>query len=155
MLAIHAIVATLLSSSHRCAVAIICCAAACRLHCRWCVVCVIRVTGIGGLCATPRPLGLLVGVGAIDGVPCAQHSSLSSLQCTTVAVVGWQHARHLHLAAQWTVVVEGSVDPIAVSWPLMGRGTAVFGDRHHALVRSARAFGPGQWWTGGGVRGVL
>jgi hypothetical protein len=39
----------------------------------------------------------------------------------------------------------------AVSWLLVGRGTAVFGDRHRALVRNARAFGPGGQWTGGGA----
>jgi hypothetical protein len=37
-----------------------------------------------------------------------------------------------------------------VSSPLVGRGTAAFGDRHRALVRNARAFGPGGQWAGGG-----
>ena len=30
-------------------------------------------------------------------------------------------------------------------WPLVGRDMAVVGDQHRALVRNARAFGPGGW----------
>ena len=34
-------------------------------------------------------------------------------------------------------------------WPLVGCDVAVVDDRHHALVRNARAFGPGGRWCGG------
>ena len=35
------------------------------------------------------------------------------------------------------------------SWPLVGRGARVVGDQRRALVRNARAFGPGGQWYGG------
>ena len=36
-----------------------------------------------------------------------------------------------------------------VLWLLVGHDVAVVDDRHRALVRNARAFGPGGWWCGG------
>ena len=40
------------------------------------------------------------------------------------------------------------------TWPLVGRGARVVGDRHRTLVRNARAFGPGGWWYGGAIGAV-
>ena len=37
----------------------------------------------------------------------------------------------------------------AALWPLVGRDVAVVDDRRRALVRNARAFGPGGRWCGG------
>ena len=35
------------------------------------------------------------------------------------------------------------------SWPLVGRGARVVGNRRRVLVHNARAFGPGGRWCGG------
>ena len=79
-----------------------------------------------------------------------------------MAVVGDRHCALVHDAralgpgrqGEWGVVLVvrptgrrggGSV----ASWPLVGRGAHVVGDRRRALVRNARAFGPGGRWYGG------
>ena len=112
--------------------------------------------------------------------PCALASSrhcapLSSSRRRAVAVVLRAAARRLR--RRWCVGIallcvtpgpKGLVDgggggcywcpPIVVAvgvaqctWLLVGRGTAVFGDRRRALGRNARAQRPGGQWMGGGA----
>ena len=145
------------------------------VHCRHChaqCMCLARWASV--LWCSAWAVGLSMGGGeGAAGAPCVWRAWLPSSRCAIIAVVGssWPvptkpvpHSSARHWGCSWLTVVVWCVLGIpnggcggggTVSWPLVGRGMRVVGDRHCTLVCNARAFGPGGRWYGGGAIGAI